>query len=109
MSLFKEIIDKSLISRFCIFPKYLGKISFNSLFSETTLLFSFTVILSFFKISSLNKGFAYFQNSLFSVIFLFYIKAKKSSLVSGNRPVKIFSLPTRPHKSNMYENIYFLF
>ena len=34
---------------------------------------------------------------------------QKSSLVSGNWPSEIFLSPTRPHKSNLYENIYFLF
>ena len=34
---------------------------------------------------------------------------KQSSLVSGNRPGNFFLSPTHPHKSNVYENIYFFF
>ena len=37
-----------------------------------------------------------------------FAKAKKSSLVSGNRPVKTFLSPTGPHKANVYESICFL-
>ena len=36
-------------------------------------------------------------------------QAKKSSLVSGNRSGEIFFITYRPHKPNVYENIYFLF
>ena len=40
----------------------------------------------------------------------FFCKAKKKSfLFSGNRPRENFLSPTRPHKSNVFENIYFLF
>ena len=31
---------------------------------------------------------------------------KKSSLVAGNRPGEKFLLSTRPHTSNVYDNIY---
>ena len=37
------------------------------------------------------------------------IKPKKSSLVSRNHLGEIFLSPTFPRKSNVYENIYFLF
>ena len=36
-------------------------------------------------------------------------KAKKSNLFPEIGQVKSFLSPTRPHKSNVYENIYFLF
>ena len=40
----------------------------------------------------------------------YFCKAKKKSfLFSGNRPRENFLSPTRPHKSNVFENIYFLF
>ena len=34
---------------------------------------------------------------------------KKNRLVSGNRPGEFFLSPTRPHKSNVHENIFFCF
>ena len=37
------------------------------------------------------------------------VRQKKSSLVSGNRLVKMCLSSTRPHRSNVYENIYFFF
>ena len=38
-----------------------------------------------------------------------FSKVKKSSFVSGNWPGEIFLSLTRPHKPNVYEDIYFLF
>ena len=82
-----------------------------------------------FEKPNLKPNFAYLQiiptNSIFNIlaigqkyppfffnicrVILFLNQAKKSSLVSGNRPGEDFLSPTHPHKSNVYENIYFLF
>ena len=62
-------ISRTIIPRFrTIFPKYLLKISTNSLTCDTTLLL-LTVILSSFRASSVNKSLVIFQNGSFFVIY----------------------------------------
>ena len=61
MSLSKETLVRSSITRFCaIFPKCLLKVSNDFISSEITFIFNQKVILSSFK----NKGFPVLQNSL---------------------------------------------
>ena len=61
--------SRTIIPRFStIFPKYFLKISTNSLTCDTTLLL-LTVILSSFRVSSVNKSLVIFQDGSFFVIY----------------------------------------
>ena len=69
-SLSKEIFFRLSIPRFwTIFLNYLLKISTILLSFETTLLFQTKVILSFFKVWSVNECFTVFQRKLFLVMY----------------------------------------
>ena len=46
---------------------------------------------------------------MMSLVTSTYIKPKKVVLFPEIDRMKIFLSPTRPHKSNVYENIYFVF
>ena len=81
-SLSEESLVRPSTPRFwTMFPKYLLKISTNSLSSETTLLFSTKVIRSSFKVVSVKEGFAVFQKSLFSVMYFTLSLLQNSFLV----------------------------
>ena len=68
VSLSEETLLRVSIPRFCtIFPKCLLKTSTSSLSSEIPMILT-KVVLSSFKVLSVNEGFTVFQNSLFWMV-----------------------------------------
>ena len=96
-SLSQEVLVRSSIPWFwMIFPKYLLKISTNSLSSETTLLFSTKVVLSFVKVLSLKEGFNFSKKSYFRWCILHWGYCKTSFwffLIVSHKNLSVFYMP----------------